>query len=620
MDKIKTVKIKNPDGSISEETYTISVDAKDVDMENDKNLQETIGNIDIDNNGSIAEQLDYLNENVNNLNTDIKKKAYFFNTVADMKTANLKNGDYVCTLGYYNAKDGGDAEYIIVNTLNSGEVIDNMFFIALNNSLIAKLILNTKFNIQQLGASTSLTDNSIFINASLNKTKYAYIPIGNWPCSSQIILQAKYSIYGQDKMNTILTYSGQEAFITNEDLPTTNHITIQNLRLVGTSRKGYGIHLIRTQKQSDTWHRLKNLYVSGFNYGIYLQNSLNEILLDDVVSNSNNYGIVMNGVNDFYMNNIVTAVNNYNGLEIRNTTEGRLNNIKAWYNGNNNNNCYNIFLSTCNALMINNVGCQESYYSNLKVYYSKDVSINNCYLSKPNLYKTEVGYQAVFEGNTNCTLNTKTANIKNNGEYFNKLIRFQNVNKNCNINIQCESDFPFDKRFQIDDSAKGCAMELRNVINIDNDIYKYYKNYNYLINGDLTNQEDLSMLQSGQDYASWVNNKLRITAPENNQCSIVFKTCTIPMIDNYCIYIKFKKVSGNGRLVLDYTCYTDVSESAEAGTQYYISKVVLPSNTNARTNIGLVVPQNMIIDIEEIGYTQGSSTSINTPMYKNANL
>ena len=34
MDKIKTVKIKNPDGSVSEETYTISVDAKNVDMEN----------------------------------------------------------------------------------------------------------------------------------------------------------------------------------------------------------------------------------------------------------------------------------------------------------------------------------------------------------------------------------------------------------------------------------------------------------------------------------------------------------------------------------------------------------------------------------------------------------
>ena len=57
MDKIKTVKIKNPDGSVSEETYTISVDAKDVDMANGKELQETIGTIDIDTDGNIAEQL-----------------------------------------------------------------------------------------------------------------------------------------------------------------------------------------------------------------------------------------------------------------------------------------------------------------------------------------------------------------------------------------------------------------------------------------------------------------------------------------------------------------------------------------------------------------------------------
>ena len=57
MDKIKTVKIKNPDGSVSEETYTISVDAKDVDMANGKDLQDTIGDINIDRDGSIAEQL-----------------------------------------------------------------------------------------------------------------------------------------------------------------------------------------------------------------------------------------------------------------------------------------------------------------------------------------------------------------------------------------------------------------------------------------------------------------------------------------------------------------------------------------------------------------------------------
>ena len=57
MDKIKTVKIKNPDGSVSEETYTISVDAKDVDMKNGKDLQDTVGDINVDRDGNIAEQL-----------------------------------------------------------------------------------------------------------------------------------------------------------------------------------------------------------------------------------------------------------------------------------------------------------------------------------------------------------------------------------------------------------------------------------------------------------------------------------------------------------------------------------------------------------------------------------
>ena len=57
MDKIKTVKIKKPDGSVSEETYTIAVDAKNVDMDNGKDVQDAIGTIDVDNEGSISTQL-----------------------------------------------------------------------------------------------------------------------------------------------------------------------------------------------------------------------------------------------------------------------------------------------------------------------------------------------------------------------------------------------------------------------------------------------------------------------------------------------------------------------------------------------------------------------------------
>lgn len=70
MDKIKTVKIKNLDGSISEETYTISVDAKNVDMENGKDVQEIIGDVDIDNDGNVGNQLKKINQEINDLNNN----------------------------------------------------------------------------------------------------------------------------------------------------------------------------------------------------------------------------------------------------------------------------------------------------------------------------------------------------------------------------------------------------------------------------------------------------------------------------------------------------------------------------------------------------------------------
>lgn len=146
MNKIKTIKIKNEDGSISEESYSIAADALNIDMVNGKNVQETIGTIDVDKDGDIAAQLnkkinksdiiDNLNSSDNNkvlsakqgkvlgdavtaLNTNINKKTYYFNTVAEMKSANLKENDVCQTLGYYSVNDGGAGLYKIVddNTL-----------------------------------------------------------------------------------------------------------------------------------------------------------------------------------------------------------------------------------------------------------------------------------------------------------------------------------------------------------------------------------------------------------------------------------------------------------------------------------------------------------------------
>lgn len=165
MNKVKTIKVKNEDGSVSEESYAIAADALNIDMVNGKNVQETIGTIDVDKDGDIAAQLNkkinksdiidnldssdnnkvlsakqgkVLNEAVAAANSDIKKKIYYFNTVADMKAADLHAGDTCQTLGYYEANDGGVGLYKIVNDnnlINSENGIIN-----LNNGLKAKLI------------------------------------------------------------------------------------------------------------------------------------------------------------------------------------------------------------------------------------------------------------------------------------------------------------------------------------------------------------------------------------------------------------------------------------------------------------------------------------------------
>lgn len=112
MNKVKTIKVKNEDGSVSEESYAIAADALNIDMVNGKNVQETIGTIDVDKDGNIAAQLNkkinksdiidnldssdnnkvlsakqgkVLNEAVAAANSDIKKKIYYFNTIAEMK-------------------------------------------------------------------------------------------------------------------------------------------------------------------------------------------------------------------------------------------------------------------------------------------------------------------------------------------------------------------------------------------------------------------------------------------------------------------------------------------------------------------------------------------------------
>ncbi len=91
-----------------------------------------------------------------------------FNTIADMKLADLKDGMSVQTLGYYEVNDGGGATYKITNTESQTEYQEE-----LNNDLYATLIVeNDIVNIKQFGAKgDNTTDDSTAFQSALNYYK-----------------------------------------------------------------------------------------------------------------------------------------------------------------------------------------------------------------------------------------------------------------------------------------------------------------------------------------------------------------------------------------------------------------------------------------------------------------
>ena len=297
MNKVKTIKIKNEDGSISEESYAIAADALNIDMVNGKNVQETIGTIDVDKDGDIATQLNkkinkndiidnldstdankvlsakqgkVLNEAVTAANSDIKKKIYYFNTIAEMKAdTDLVAGDTCQTLGYYSVNDGGVGLYKIVNSTSED---DGGSIHILDNGLRAELIIEDGIiNIMQFGAKgDGITDNKNIIDNALKKLVgggILFFPIGNYATSGEHIIDtnAELQIKGSGKNATKITLLDDGEYIfwcKNEN----NHL------LIPIEFSDFSIYEENTNNNrnafilSDRWgYKLKNIlaYFSG---------------------------------------------------------------------------------------------------------------------------------------------------------------------------------------------------------------------------------------------------------------------------------------------------------------------------------------------------------------------
>lgn len=140
-------------------------------------------------------------------------KPYYFDTVAEMKSANLDEGDCCITLGYYSANDGGGAKYKIID---SAETADGGSLIALNNGLKAQLIVeNNTINVKQFGAKgDGTTDDTAKITLAISKCPNVYLPTGSYKLTSKIDLSNNsVTIYGDGAKLSRRNYSPKTIII-----------------------------------------------------------------------------------------------------------------------------------------------------------------------------------------------------------------------------------------------------------------------------------------------------------------------------------------------------------------------------------------------------------------------
>lgn len=194
MDKIKKIKIKRANGTISD-YKPIGADAINIDLDNGDNLQDTI-----------------------------EKVARFYNNVEDMKKdVYLQNGDCVQTLGYYEVNDGGGATYKIINNIDLKD--DGGSVHELKNGLKAELIIiNNVINIKQLGAKSQDKNNNKYditpylekymnlLDKTIGRIKL-YIPAGIWYCSGYTLSRTYgFDIFGDFGFNL---WTGEGTVITS---------------------------------------------------------------------------------------------------------------------------------------------------------------------------------------------------------------------------------------------------------------------------------------------------------------------------------------------------------------------------------------------------------------------
>lgn len=178
------------------------------------------------------------------------KKIYYIDTVSSMLSAEyLKENDYVTTEGYYSANDGGQASYIIVDTIPSEKHYET-----LENGLYAELLSDDKINALQIGCKINddSFDNGAIITSYISKlsTKLIdlYFPTGIYYFTTNLKITSRINITGDGHENTYFydKYDGNLPFIQIGETTRIATIELKDFSIIGNYQEHIGLSLIKT--------------------------------------------------------------------------------------------------------------------------------------------------------------------------------------------------------------------------------------------------------------------------------------------------------------------------------------------------------------------------------------
>lgn len=122
MNKVKYVRLEKEDGTYSE-SIPLSVDADQINMSNGKDLQEIIGNIDVDTDGNVASQLNNLQDTIGDINID--EDGNIASQLNDLNNNKINISDIIDNLNTeqsnkpLSAKQGYELNNVLNNALNT---------------------------------------------------------------------------------------------------------------------------------------------------------------------------------------------------------------------------------------------------------------------------------------------------------------------------------------------------------------------------------------------------------------------------------------------------------------------------------------------------------------------